>query len=397
MRSEGENKKILFYYSKFNVGGAEKSTLRLITLLVEKGWKVTLLLRYAHGTMEHLLPKEVRVIHLAKECYPAIIAAQTHAVRKLLKTARYAVPYALQRLSARKTLQRLHREAFSMAVVGLQGLDPRVVVEDIDAQVRLLWIRNDMLHCDPDGHVSKNIKQYGDRIDWFPCVSGTAYESFCATFPEYKEKAMVFYNVINAAEMRALAEAPCELDGQYTDALKMITVCRISDKAKGVFRMLEVYKRLREEGFFFYWIVVGDGPDLPELQKRVKEYGLDDGFIMLGRRENPFPLYKYCDVSATLSYYEGLCGTVNEAKIVGLPVIATEFSGIHEQIQHGQNGWILDNNEEAVFEGLKTILSDPRRITSVKNNVLPEAIANDDSKEKRLADLLREKRACHEK
>ena len=192
--------------------------------------------------------------------------------------------------------------------------------------------------------------------------------------------------------MLALAEEPCELIGKYQNALKIITVCRISDKAKGVFRMLNVYKRLRERGIFFYWFVVGDGPDLQELSRRVDKYNLEDGFILLGRKENPFPIYKYCDISATLSYYEGLCGTVNEAKIMGLPVIATEFSGIHEQITDGENGWILKNNEDAIFEGMKKILLTPSMISTVKNNFLPEKIANDNDKEKLLTEMIEEKR-----
>lgn len=390
MQSGVRNKNILFFYSQFNVGGAEKSNLRLIKLLLKKGWSVTMLLRCANGSMESAIPKEVRVIHLAKKSYPAYIFAEKRRVIRLVKTAAFAIPYLIQKLCARKVVSDLGKESFDAAVIGLQGLDPEIIVNRIHARMRLLWIRNDMLHCDRDGHVSRNIRKYGDQIDFFPCVSGTAYQSFIDTFPEYKQKAKLFYNVIDAQEMRILGEEQCEFAGEYTDALRVITVCRISDKAKGVFRMLDVYKRLRACGVFFYWLVVGDGPDFEELSRRVKEYQLDDGFILLGRRENPFPLYRYCDVSATLSYYEGLCGTVNEAKIMGLPVIATEFSGIHEQITNGKNGWILENNEDAIFEGMKKILSTPSMITGVKNDDLPDSIANDDNKEELLLDMLKQ-------
>ena len=94
--------------------------------------------------------------------------------------------------------------------------------------------------------------------------------------------------------------------------------------------MLDVYKRLTDEGIEFYWFIVGDGPDRDELEKRVREFGLEKRFILMGRKENPFPYYKYADISTTLSYYEGLCGAVNEAKVIGKPVIATQFSGIED-------------------------------------------------------------------
>lgn len=378
-----ENKSILIYYSRFNVGGAERSNLRLMDCLASKGWDVTLLLKYGNGDLEEAIPETVHKICLAGTSYTGIIAEQKNKLKKALLRVRYCIPVLKQRIRAKRILDELGSKKFDIAAVGLQGLDPAPVIKNINASKKLLWIRNDLKLCDKDGRVRKNIEKYGDKIDFFPCVSKTAYESFVSIFPRFKDKAIVLYNVINADEMREKAKGSVPLETRKDDpALKVITVCRISDRAKGIFRMISVYKRLRDEGLFFYWFVVGDGPDLEKAKALVSEKQIGDGFIFLGARENPFPYYKQCDISATLSYYEGLCGTVNEAKITGLPVIATEFSGIHEQIEHGENGWIVENNEEAILDGLRKLIVDEKLRAKLTNDHLPEAIASDDQKEK---------------
>jgi glycosyltransferase involved in cell wall biosynthesis len=113
------------------------------------------------------------------------------------------------------------------------------------------------------------------------------------------------------------------------------------------------------------------------LQAEVDKEENSSGFIFTGSKNNPFPYYKYADISATLSYYEGLCGTVNEAKVMGKCVIATTFSGINEQIINGENGIIVENNENAILEGFRLLLDNEELRKRLSNDYLPEAIKND--------------------
>jgi glycosyltransferase involved in cell wall biosynthesis len=170
----------------------------------------------------------------------------------------------------------------------------------------------------------------------------------------------------------------------YGSEIKVVTVCRLHDKAKGLFRMLNVHKRLNADGIRFLWFVVGDGADRQELEARTRKAGMNDRFIVIGGKENPFPYYKHADVSATLSYYEGLCGAVNEAKALGKPVIASRFSGIEEQITHEMNGLIVENNEQAIFDGMKRIICDTSLRTRLSNDIYPPEILDDSIKIKQI-------------
>lgn len=372
----GKTKKVLVYYSKLNPGGAEKSTLRLIKKMLDAKWSVDLLLRYGGGVLESELPKEVNVMYYRGDG-SAIEFLKSKKVIDRIKGIVMTFSMLICQMVAEL---KLNRRFYDIAIVGLQGLNAKVIARKVNADLKLLWIRNDLRKCDSERKVRDNIETYKKEIDYYPCVSETVVESFQESFPELANRAVLFYNVLEADDMKRKMNAESVIDGKYKGALKVVTVCRISDKSKGIFRMLDIYERLRNEGIFFYWIVVGDGTDFAELKKRVNDKGFEDGFILLGNQKNPFPIYRECDIAAVFSYYEGLCGNVNEAKVAGLPVVATQFSGINEQIISGENGLIVDNTFDGAYEGLKKMLLDEEFRNAVTNDYINKQIVNDDYK-----------------
>ena len=151
--------------------------------------------------------------------------------------------------------------------------------------------------------------------------------------------------------------------------------------------MASVMERLLKDGFKIKWYVIGDGVDFDAFKAFLEERNLSEHMILLGRRENPYPYFLKADVVAVFSYYEGLCGVVNEAKILERPLLATEFSGVREQIKHGYNGYVFDNDEEAIYQGVKELLNQPKEIRKTAMNEMPESITSDDYKVRELSSL----------
>jgi glycosyltransferase involved in cell wall biosynthesis len=137
-----------------------------------------------------------------------------------------------------------------------------------------------------------------------------------------------------------------------------VTVCRL-DPCKGLDRAIRIHKRLDDEGISFRWYVVGGGPEKERLKELIQENHLDNKFILLGTKINPYPYFKKADLVAMLSYHEGFCIAVTEAKILERPIIITKFSAANEQIESGKNGLIVENDEEAIYEGMKKLIQDP--------------------------------------
>lgn len=363
---------VLFHYSVFHRGGAEKSTLRLMKLFLKNGWRVKLVLNFKGGNMENELPPEIEVEHLANfpiQWYRNIV------LRCLFK----GIDWVTQPFRFRK----YKKQTYDLACIGLQGLNPHFVCDVVNARKRALFIRSDVAQCATKTKIVSNIEKYKEAIDQIICVSGTAKQSVDRLVPSCADKAKVVYNIIDAAEMRTKLEGA---EDPYPESpyVKVVSVCRMVDKAKGLFRMLEAYDRLYQRGIVFEWYFVGDGADLPKMKAMVEDKPYREHIHFEGEKANPFPYYKYADLVAVLSYYEGLCGIVNEAKVSGAAVIATEFSGIHEQLTHGENGWIVENDRDNIVEGLARLLTDHALRERLHNFMYPDALLNDDDKIKQL-------------
>ena len=102
--------------------------------------------------------------------------------------------------------------------------------------------------------------------------------------------------------------------------------------------------------------------------------------LLLGNLKNPFPAYAAADIVAMLSFYEGLCGVINEARVLERPVIATQVSGVDEQLTDDVNGLVVDNNEDAIVEGMSRLLSDPKLRNRLAAGGYPDSLLDDEEK-----------------
>lgn len=89
-----------------------------------------------------------------------------------------------------------------------------------------------------------------------------------------------------------------------------------------------------------------------------------------------------------ISHFEGLSGVVNEARVMERPVIATRFSGIEEQITSGVNGLIVEQNVDAIVEGIATLLVDSNLRQRLASGGYPSGILDDDGKVEALVRLM---------
>jgi glycosyltransferase involved in cell wall biosynthesis len=89
---------------------------------------------------------------------------------------------------------------------------------------------------------------------------------------------------------------------------------------------------------------------------------------------------KNCDLFVLPSGWEGFPTVTVEAKILGCPVLATDVSGIREQMTHGETGWIVENSEEGLYSGLKYLLDNPTLIEKLRSNKGMENILDNDRK-----------------
>ncbi len=349
-------KKILFHYSILNVGGAEMSVLRLTKCLVDKGWDVELVCTTKGGNLEEKVDKRVRLRSLRSFIAGGKFKESCSWFTKLLNLPDLLL-YIFTRVEQSIKEFIYFFKSYDVAVISLHGLSPKFCCQYVKATKTLHWIRNDLSSCDKKKKAYNNIIKYKDRTDSYICVSKTVKESFDKVFPSLSKKAHVVYNVIDPKQMlEALNRSsnPFKNDMKF----KVLSVCRLDDNSKAVFRLVDIFKKLSVLNYDFTWYILGDGPDRAKLELKIKDEGFQKNIILLGTQKDPFPYYKYCDLVAVVSYYEGLCGVINEAKVSKKSVLVAEVSGVHEQIESGVNGHIVNNDLNSIVNGFINIFSD---------------------------------------
>ncbi|MFM8862321.1 MAG: glycosyltransferase, partial [Acidimicrobiia bacterium] len=87
-------------------------------------------------------------------------------------------------------------------------------------------------------------------------------------------------------------------------------------------------------------IIIGDGPELSQMEKFIRTHGLTEDVDLVGRRtrDEIRTLFARADVFVAPANLESFGIAALEARCAGLPVVAKERTGIREFVTHGREG-----------------------------------------------------------
>ena len=373
-------KRVLFHYPILNFGGAEKSSLRMIRALCDRGWQVTLVLTTGGGALEPEIDPRASVVRLRPCAFGDRFKTARGGIAKFRALPDLIGYGAMRAIGAARMVPFLFRR-YDAAAVLLMGTPSRFVRSVVRARTRAIWIRNDLSGADPTGSVTAALRSAAAGIDHFICVSEVSRKSLVEAVPEARGKDVVIYNILDADTMRTSAvAAPAPFARDPDGGVTIVSVCRLSDQAKGLMRMARVCASLKTAGHNFHWYIAGEGRDRDRLEAEIASLDIGDCMTLLGGLQNPFPAYQAADVVAMLSNYEGLCGVVNEARVLEKPVIATRVSGVDEQLLDDNNGLVVEQDEQAIIVGLTRLITDPALRRRLAVGGYPLALLDDAEK-----------------
>lgn len=101
---------------------------------------------------------------------------------------------------------------------------------------------------------------------------------------------------------------------------------------KGINYLIDAAKIVTTDFPIAKFVVIGEGAERPNLESRIKHYGLKDQFLLLGEKENASQYLADFDIFALPSVKEGLPYTILEAAAAGRPIVATSVGGIPEMV-----------------------------------------------------------------
>lgn len=366
-------KKILFVIDSLGCGGAEKSLVSLLPLLNRDKYEIHLWMLHRGGEFESLLPEHIII-------EPEPLYGLLERIKMRMASLFYSLTYRIKRLlgiheHGAETLWKCMGWAFKVpegnydvAIAYQQGLPTYLVATKIDAKRKIAWINVNIFNA---GYNLFFNSCFYDRFDVLVPVSVDLEKILKDKYSYLSDHFFCVYDILNPALIiQQSLENPRELV-EYKNDLLLVTTGRLAVQ-KNHLLAVKAAKILRDKGVDFKWLFIGEGSERPKIENLIKEYALSDQVILFGMRPNPYPFMARCDVYVQTSSFEGFGLTIAEAKILGKPVVSTNFDVVHDQLKHGENGLIAEMTPESVAENIIHLLEDDNLRNQIVANVKRE-------------------------
>lgn len=403
-------KDILFVINTLGRAGAETALVALIKRLDPEKYNICLYVCLGQGELIKDIPDYVTILNQDYNESSVLTADGKKQLKsrvfKMLFTRgaafrniRYIISNAVHNLmehrkvSVDKLLWSVVADAgaayagarhYDLAVAYIEGSAAYFVDRYVNADKKAGFIHVDYGMA---GYSRRLDRECYDRFDKVFTVSDEVKDSFLKAYPECEYKTEVFHNLIDIDSVKSKAEmfVPDDiLTG--SQKLKILTVCRLT-KQKALEVSIGAMKILKDKGINAVWYVVGDGPERDRLSDLIRQYDIADRFILLGSRDNPYPYYKACDIYVHATKYEGKSIAIQEAQIIGLPIIASDCSGNREQIIDGVDGILCEFSEGGIADAVTYMIENRQNWDEYCKNA-SKKVCDNSSELNRLYELL---------
>lgn len=197
-------------------------------------------------------------------------------------------------------------------------------------------------------------------------VSEQASRGFQAVFPELAGKVQTIENIL-PKELICKQAAALQTDLPSGGAKALLSVGRFCE-AKNFDNVPDICRRLVADGLDVKWYLIGYGGSEPLIRQKIHDAGMQDRVIILGKKDNPYPYMRACDLYVQLSRYEGKAVTVREAQLLGKPVVITNYATSASQLVDGVDGVIVPMDNAGCAAGIAALLRDPVRMQQLSEN-----------------------------
>lgn len=394
-------KRIFINIHYLEIGGAERALLGLLSYLNPDKVDIDLFVNQHTGEFMPLIPEWVNLLPEISE-YTCIerpittIVKEGHwgiALRRIWAKYKYK-----QYLNTLTVEQRQHDASIfqyvadavegalpSLAHLGeydlaISFLQPHnIVLNKVKAKKKICWIHTDYSTI----HVNHDLElPVWNAFDYVVSISDDCTRAFIQTFPELKDKIVLIENILSPLFVRRQAdldEVTAEMPDE-PDVVKILTIGRFSPpkKIEGIPHICAEMERL---GADFRWYVIGYGPDR-KIQEALDKYGMRHRMKLLGKKSNPYPYIKACDIYAQPSIYEGKSVTVREAQMLCKPVVITDYPTAKSQINHGVDGVIVPLDEVQTAMGIVDFINNSEQRDKIVSHLCTHDFGNEAEVEK---------------
>ena len=336
-------KKVLFVIHDLGQGGAEKVLVNLVNNMDSVKFDITIMTLFAGGVNEQFLKPHIKLY----SCFDKIFPANSHI---------------LKLFSPKMLYKKFVKDKYDIIVSYLEGSSARIVSGCPDKNVKLVsWIhieQHTIKQLASSFRNSLEAKKCYDKFNMTVCVSDYVKNDF-VNILDFEKPIKVLYNTNETNDICLLAEDDEGIDMISDNEINICVVGKVHMR-KGCDRICHIQKRLKDSGLNTHIYFLGKGPDEDYVRNFSKKYNLEDSITLLGYQTNPYKFVKNCNLFVCASLAEGFSTAATEALILGTPVVTVEVSGMKEMLgENNEYGIVTENDEDALYEGIKKILTTP--------------------------------------
>lgn len=380
-------KKLLFMCINMNIGGTEKALLTMLNEIDDSKYDITLLMLEEYGGFLNEIPSFVKVKYVDeyKSIKPFVNEPPKILIKRLIKNKAYLtglstlLNYSISKITKNisyyykyilKNIKGIDEEYdLAVAYAGPMDFITYFVLNKIKAKKKVQWIHFDINKI---GFNRKFAKRNYKKFDKIFVVSEEGKEKLINLIPALNNKVEAFFNIISCNLIENMSKNEKSFDDLF-DGVRILTVGRLS-KEKGQELTINVLARLKNEGYKVRWYCIGDGPEKYNYRNRIKRLDIENDYILLGSKLNPYPFMKDCDIYVQPSKHEGYCITLGEARCFDNPIVTTNFTGANEQIKNEVTGLVCDISEEGVYKSVKRLLDDKKLYGEIRRNLKSDIV-----------------------
>ena len=373
-------KSILILSHAMELGGAEKSLLGLLNAIDSKKYQVDLFLMRHEGSLLEDIPENINLLPeipaytvLARPLKDVIkerhfilafgrivgkIKARSYEKKRniidsgvgLEYSHKYTVPY-LPKIQKQKV--------YDMAI---SFLTPHYFVEQkVRAKKKIAWIHTD--YSKVQINVESELKMW-KKYDKIVSISDAVTESFLKVFPDLKDKIVVIENILPEQLIYKQMDEFDVSEEMFSEGVKLLSIGRYC-YAKNFDNIPNICSRMLNKGINITWYIIGFGVAEELIKEKIREEKMENHVILLGKKQNPYPYIKACDIYVQPSRYEGKSVAVREAQLIKKPVIITNYSTAKSQLENEIDGLIVPMENKDCADQMVEIIQDVEKLRKI--------------------------------
>lgn len=374
-------KKILIWMSSMYLGGAERALIGLLNSFDYNRVEIDLFLHKHEGELFKDIPKEVNLLpeNLKYKYYDSPLstcfkkgyfniglrrlAAKYFSAKKYPNTSNGGINGDYKALFCKSALPKIQQnKEYDLAI---SFITPHYfVTEKVRAKKKIAWIHTDYTKINVDKNTQNKMWSSYDRII---SISDDVTQSFLSVFPQFKEKILIIENILPVKQIIQQSKEFSAEKEMSRNCFNILSVGRFGE-AKNFDNVPEICKIIRENGLNVKWYIIGYGNGEQLIKNKIKEFNMEDYVIILGKKNNPYPYIKACDLYVQPSRYEGKAVTVREAQVLCKPVVITDFPTAQSQLRENFDGIIVPMDNNGCAEGIINLINNKSKIKELINN-----------------------------